>query len=107
MATNNLEASGTLHWIRVSCLWASNHQEVGRNRKLVLRLSFRALSKKELAQYLTKLRHQKQAEDDGGGPREFLDVSSIVSSYIVKYWVSVQKWTGRTIPEMGKEKAYT
>jgi hypothetical protein len=30
------------------------------------------LSKRALAQYLTKLRHQKQTVDDGGGgPREF------------------------------------
>jgi hypothetical protein len=40
----------------------------------------------------------------GGGPREFLYVSLIVSSYFVMYWVSVQKWTLRTIPQIGREK---
>lgn len=39
----------------------------------------------------------------GEGPREFLFVSLIVSSYFM-YWVSVQKWTLRTIPKMGREK---
>src|ERR1700680_2144919 len=63
------------------------------------------LSKRTLAQYLTKLRHQKQTVDDGrGGPREFLYVSLIVSSYFVMYWVSVQKWTLCTISQMGREK---
>ena len=61
------------------------------------------LSKRTLAQYLTKLRHQKPV-DGGGGPREFLYVSLIVSSYFVMYWVSVQKWTLCTIPKVGKEK---
>lgn len=63
------------------------------------------LSKRTLAQYLTKLRHQKQTVDDGrGGPREFLSVSLIVSSYFVMYWVSVQKWTLYAIPKKGTEK---
>ena len=39
-----------------------------------------------------------------GGPREFLYVPLIVSSYFVMYWVSVQKWTLCTIPKVGREK---
>ena len=65
------------------------------------------LSKGTLAQYLTKLRHQKQTVDGGGGSREFLYVALIVlivSSYFVMYWLSGQKWTLRTIPRMGGEK---
>jgi hypothetical protein len=42
--------------------------------------------------------------DDGGGPREFLYVSLIVSSYFVQYWVSVPNGTLCTIPKMGREK---
>jgi hypothetical protein len=61
------------------------------------------LSKRTLAQYLTKLRDQKQTVDDGGA-REFLSVSLIVSSYFVMYWVSVQKWTLCVIPQKGREK---
>jgi hypothetical protein len=104
MATNSLEASGTLLWIRVSGLWASNHQEVGRNRKLVFRLSCRD-SPKELWRSISlncAIRNKRWTT--GGGPREFLDVSLIVSSYFVMYWVSVQKWTLCTIPKMGREK---
>src|ERR1700686_291366 len=86
MATNSLEASGTLLWIRVSGLWASNHQEVGRIRKLVFRLSCRD-SPKELWRNISlncPIRN-KRWTTGGGGPREFLYVSPIVSSYFVMY----------------------
>jgi len=43
------------------------------------------LSNTDLAQYLTKLRYQKQTVDDGRRPLEFLCVSLIVSSYVVMY----------------------
>src|ERR1700687_1528544 len=102
MATNSLGASGTLLWIRVSGLWASNHQEVGRNCKLVFRLSCRD-SPKELWRNIS-LNCAIRNRWTTGGPREFLYVSLIVSSYFVMYWVSVQKWTLCTIPKVGREK---
>src|ERR1700687_2953688 len=104
MATNNLEASGTLLWIRASGLCASNHQEVGRNRKLVLRLSCRDSPQKIWRSISLNCAIRDKQWTTGRRPREFLWVPLIVSSYIVMHWVSVQKWTRRTIPKMGKEK---
>jgi hypothetical protein len=109
MATNSLEASGTLLWIRVSGLWASNHQEVGRNRKLVFRLSCRDFPKELWRSISLNCTIRNKRWTTGGEPREFPYVSLIVSSYFVMYWVSVQKWTLCTIPKMGKRegRAYT
>src|ERR1700719_2818655 len=104
MATNSLEASGTLLWIRVSGLWASNHQEVGRNRKLVFRLSCRDPPKELWRSISLNCTIRNKRWTTGGGPREFPYVSLIVSSYFVMYSVSVQKWTLCTIPKMGREK---
>src|ERR1700676_2923310 len=104
MATNSLEASGTLLWIRVSGLWASNHQEVGRIRKLVFRLSCRDSPKELWRNISLNCAIRKQTVADGGRPRECLYVSLIVSSYFVMYWVSVQKWTLCTISKVGREK---
>src|ERR1700732_342928 len=104
MATNSLGASGTLLWIRVSGLWASNHPEVGRNRKLVFRLSC-SDSPKELWRSISlncAIRNKRWTT--GGGPREFPYFALIVSSYIVMHWESVQKRTLGPTPKMGKEK---
>jgi hypothetical protein len=90
-------------WIRVSGLWTSNHQEVGRIRKLVFRLSCRD-SPKELWRNISLNCAIRNKRWTTGGAREFLSVSLIVSSYFVMYWVSVQKWTLCVIPQKGREK---
>ena len=70
MATNSLEGSGTLLWIRVSGLWASNHQEVGRNRKLAFRLSC-SDSPKELWRSISlNCAITNKRWPTGGGPRD-------------------------------------
>jgi len=85
MATNNLEASGTLLWIHVSALWASNHQDVDRNRKLVPRLSCRDSPTQIWRSISLNCAIRNKRWTTGGGPLEFLCVSLIVSSYIVMY----------------------
>ena|ERR1700721_2134938 len=72
MARDNPGATETRLWICVSGGSASNHPDADRDRKQVLRLSWSDSLKKDLAQYLPKLHHQRKTADDGGGPREFL-----------------------------------
>ena len=102
MATNSLEASGTLLWIRVSGLWASNHRDVGRNRRLVFRLSCRDSPKELWRSISLNCAIRNKQWTTGEGRVSFFTVSLITSSYLVKYWVSVQKWTLCTIPRMGE-----
>jgi hypothetical protein len=49
--------------------WA-HRRDAGRTREMVLCLSCATL-RKEVAQYLPKLRHRRKTADDGGEPREF------------------------------------